>query len=529
MAKPHNLEDTMRVHDVAIWNWLGNLHVDYNSIDHGVVKNDVPIIRVFAAPMREFATVVETLIKTGWITGADPATQAANAGDFAILPLPVLTVRRGEPEIDSELSAPAKLLTTKAYDPKTGQYVPHPWPGFYRTSYTVTLWSLKRYSDSFMREWVMSQFGANRGASYKEYMLPVEHVAPWGVMPQALRFDGSSDLSDLEGESQRYLRVEFTFSLRTLFMRNVQPYPDGQGTPVNRIGIIAGVPDSTEGDTTSGTMQTEEFGQVAIQSANLFRIPVADYLIPEAWPVTGTATVTRGRVTPGGHFLQPNGDSLYFEVAGSLDSAPIVTRQTAADTQGNSIVSISFQYLSNGPVMLEMHQEDPVTGIVSMAYELMLPPQAQWTKIHVFALAGKNIFSWNVTGIGTNPRYGITVAGVDVRHISTLTQRSPDQILTTADETQYLWYNLPPGAALVEALLLSNSGVTDTLSVDNDAMSPTYTNTQPVSSSVNVGLVALIQPLQNTIRVRVPLTVSLASIGLQVYAGAYNGHDLSLT
>jgi hypothetical protein len=353
-------------------------------------------------------------------------------------------------------------------------------------------------------------------------------------MVQSFKFTGSSDLSELEGESQRYIRVEFSFSLRTLLMRQPPTAPDqnGNGGPVQQVQAIevtGAIPDSTYGDLDLNDQVSETFGQAAIQSLNLFNIPVADYLIPSSWPVTGPATVSRGRRSPGGYFLKPPGNSLYFEVTGSAASAPIVSRQLAPVTGANSIVSISFQYLSNGPVMLECTQEDPATGIITMAFELELPAQTTWTRVHVFALVSKSIFSWNITGIGTNPKTGITVANIDARHIAGQTLTAPSAVITTLTETQYVWYNVPPGSALVVALLLSDTGVGDTLSVDNDVMAPTYTNQQPVSASVNVGLVALIQPLSNSIRARVPLTVTLASVGLQGYAGGYNGHDLSQT
>lgn len=516
MSTPYSLENTLRAHDVAIYDWLGGLHVDYNDSEKGIAnKNDIPILRVFASPQRAFATVQDMLIKDGWISGLTPAAQQANAGDFDTLPLPVLTLQRGEPQIDAELSAPAKVFRHKVFDPLTGQFINHQWPGHYKTDYTITLWGLKRYTDNFMREWIMSHFGAAQGVAFSEYMLLVKHADPWGDMRQALRYIGSSDLSDLEGETTRYIRVEFTFSLRTWLFRT----PVAGETQANHIGEIIALTKDEYGVTHTETDEYDANPNVDIISGNLFNYPVFGPTITTTWPRTGDARVAPGEIRPGPV------NSLYMEIDSPDDSVQLIERILVPDTNGNSVVSIALQYVATEDVDLEVSKRDNL-GAVFLAFEKKLPKTAKWTKVHVFAIADGADVLVSIVGRTGASLAKVTIANVDIRHVSTLTPISPVSSAPVGSEIHYTFSPLPGIPYLAVGLLLSTSSPSDTFAVDDDAITPAFTNLQSIDSQVNVGAVALIQPRQSSIVVRVPNTVALASVMLQRYAGAYYGNEI---
>lgn len=528
MALPFSWEDTLRAHDLAVSKWLGGLHVDYKFTHKGVVvinRPNCPILRFFATPQRAFSEIIFQLQKQGFVDGATAQAMASNAGQFDVLPLPICTISRGEPTLDPELSAPAKVFETKVFDPSTGQFIQHPWGGHYRTEYTVTLWSVKNYSDVFMREWVMAEFGAGRGTSYVEKLLPVQHKDPWGLMKQSFKMTGSVDLSDLEGEAQRYRRVEFTFSLRTWFFR----LPSDEQPQVNRIGFTSLFPPQDyEMLTADPGSESEEFGRVDVQSANLWSLPLYDDLIPTLWPKTGDATVQRANISPRGGFGKGPYNGLTMTVKTSDDSVTVCQRLIAPDDGPYSLVSVSFQYLSDADTVLEIAQQDPSTDplTTTSAFVLTLPSTGGvWKRVHVFTVIAKPIFQVSIVGAGTTDAADITVVDPEIRQIMHSAASAPTRI-DAGTEWHYVWTGLAPAPSLVIALLGTTTGSGNTFSVDNAATMPTYTNQQSIDQADNVGVVALTQPLSSAVVARIPKTVTLASISLQQYAGAYNGHQI---
>jgi hypothetical protein len=213
---------------MAVMDWLAGLHVDYGLAGDGedtanqlftVPKSNVSIVRVFASPDRAFAATLDTLRRNSWISASDASALAAR-NDMSVLPLPVATVSRGDPLPDAEHRGVPKFVKGAASDPRTGvPYVyQHPTP--YRTDYTVNFWCRKRYTEAHIREWVYSQFGT-LGCADNERMLDVQHINDLGGRwKQAFRLENSSDMSDLEGATPRYIRFDYTFSLRTWMVRS---------------------------------------------------------------------------------------------------------------------------------------------------------------------------------------------------------------------------------------------------------------------------------------------------------------------
>jgi hypothetical protein len=211
----YTLGDAMRIHDLAIWNWLAGLHVDYGTAGGLFTseKNDVSIIGTFASPDRAFAAVVNTLVKNGWISEAD-ANSKLRGDDIATLPLPVVTIMPGDPALDPELRhVPIPLLSpTNMLDANNRQYI-FPHPAHYRRDYTITFWSHRQYTATHIFGWIANQFGAF-GCADNERLISVVHPEPFGTVSQSLRQVSFSDRSDLEGEAPRYIRRDLMVNLR---------------------------------------------------------------------------------------------------------------------------------------------------------------------------------------------------------------------------------------------------------------------------------------------------------------------------
>lgn len=241
MAAPYSYENTIRTHDEAIRTWLQKFRVDYGEIN-GQNRDNSPVITVFAAPHRAFAATVDQLVAQGWVTEADPAISRARATyEWPVLPLPIITIDRDDPIISNELACVPGEFSFGAFDEATGIWTPYPFPLHYLTQYRITVWSEKRYTHAHFMEWLLGELG-HRGCWQRECLIPVVHAEPWGTMLQALRYQGSADLSDLEGFDARHIRSQVSFTLRTWFFKTVNPNPD-VGPAVHVIGFdVAVVP-----------------------------------------------------------------------------------------------------------------------------------------------------------------------------------------------------------------------------------------------------------------------------------------------
>ena len=380
----------MRVHDVAFYQWLAGLQVDYSDLG-GSAKPSFPILRVYASPMRAYASIVDLLVEQGFVEGANAEEMRKNAEqDFAVLPLPVATIERDEPTNDPELpGGPTKELRRMEWDGIESRFIKHPFPAHYRTDYRVTLWCIKRYTDAFMREWLYSQLG-QRGWAENELYIVVDHKEPWGQMWHALRFTGSTDLSDLEGEGARYIRKEYAFSLRTWLMK---PVRDGD-YPVEISGrdFVAEAEGGVALDSTD----------MSVQSSNLFRVPVSIPRLQELWPLDGDATIETSEEFPNnlGSYIPI---TLKIGVADQDDRAHIIETPSDLDVGGLDLFSVAFQYKAEGRVELEIMQRDLASDTVSSADSLILPAASRWTRVHFFSLVSKGSYLARIAGIPNQP------------------------------------------------------------------------------------------------------------------------------
>lgn len=218
MAAPYTLNDSFRVHDTAVVTWLSGLHVDYGMVGN-TVRNNVPILTVFATPDRAFASVKKLLVVNGWINGASVSEQEANAAKMEVLPLPLASVTPSDPQPDPEMANVPGRLRQRVHT--GGPRKSMAFPGHYSREYTINFWSKERSTDNFIREWVMSRFGL-RGSAYNECMLMVDQGPEVGMCMQRFKMLNVSDQSNLEGPDQTFKRVEFTFSLRFWLMRALE-------------------------------------------------------------------------------------------------------------------------------------------------------------------------------------------------------------------------------------------------------------------------------------------------------------------
>lgn len=514
MSRPYTYEDTMRVHDVGFYTWLGTLKVDYGDLG-GSAKPQFPILRVYASPQRAYATVVDLLVEQGFVEGTNAAEMRQNAkADFAVLPLPLATIERDEPVSDPELpGTPVKEIRTLFWNESTKQFERHPFPAHYKTEYRVTFWFLKKYTDAFIREWIYGQLG-NRGAAENEMFIPVQHAGPWGEVLHAMKMTGSSDLSDLEGEGARYFRKEFTFSLRTWVMK---PETEG-GYPVEIAGNDAY---HLEGD--EGALL--EAVNLSVQSFNLFRIRVPMNRLQELWPLEGDATIESSEEFPddaiGGIPV-----TLKSNVAEQTDKVHILETPSDLDVGGLDLFSLACQYKATGRVELEFMQRDLGTEDPTSADSLILPATSQWANVHFFTLVSKAMYIARLAGIGNQDPQEVLLSQLDVRRIYSQTKVTEDDQIDLGMETKYRWFSLAREPYLCIIAVTTTTGGLNIVTVEDDVGSPAYTAQRVIDSSVQVGVVFLVQPKVDSLALRVPKTTASSAVYIQRFDGPYRGHSI---
>ena len=217
MSQPSlNGEQMFRAHDLAIMNWIAGLDVDYGTVG-GTARTATPILAVFSTPDRAFAQVADLLVARGWINGSTDAERRANAAEYEVLPTPFVSVWRADPVPDSMMAGVQRSVSYR--DPSTGQTALHGYPRFYWCDYTLSFFAQKTYTDNYLREWFMGQFGVP-GCAYNERVIPVVRTDPWSTQNQALRFQSFADASNLEGIDPRYRRFDGVVSLRMVLIPN---------------------------------------------------------------------------------------------------------------------------------------------------------------------------------------------------------------------------------------------------------------------------------------------------------------------
>lgn len=503
MSVPHSYESSIRVHRAAFYNWLGGLRVDYPADPSALwtQRANWPILRVFASPDRIFAAVSDLLVSDGWFkdqSSRDAMLRAAK--DVSILPLPLATIVMGDPVVDTELASAVKR-PIRTYNTDTNQWERHPWPGHYRTQFTVSFWCRKAYTDDYIREWLYPQFG-NIGAGNSETYIPVKHAEPWGTMIQALRFDGSDDQSVLEGQDPRYKRFNFIFTLRTWIMKLTVAEASRAETVV--MGSAGYVVVPTDAD----PIPVDAPGVTPYETGNLFTIPMPLYKVDTLWPKTGDATV-RPAIDPR--------SQLSIVVTESDDTVDLGEWLTEPDIT-QSIFSVWFDYASTGPVSLIAGSRQPVDDVRVETTLLTLPKKLKMGAVHRFALFDKRLASLSFAGTGFAA--SITVRNVHVSRVTLASPISP----TTTTSTQATWDGLVYAPYLL-CVKITSAGSGDLITVHDDAVSSGYTESRRADYYIGSGIVFLIQPSGVSLRISWPMTTTVAIVWVQRYYSTYHGND----
>jgi len=236
MAVPHTFEDFIRVHDRAIYDWLGGLLVDYSyqlPNQPTVVRKQQSIIRAFSSPQRAVAEVADLLIRqqSDLLEGVTDIDKYASGNNFPVQLLPAVTIDR--PSRFTRDVSHTTVANSQRFciDPVTGAYIIVREPIAYNVEYEVNFWMHKRYTEAYITEWIESQFG-RIGLDNDERYINVTHRDPIGTTRQSLKLMSSADLSNLEGDTQRFIRFQYIFQLRAWLYQSTttgseEEYEDG--------------------------------------------------------------------------------------------------------------------------------------------------------------------------------------------------------------------------------------------------------------------------------------------------------------
>ena len=527
MASPASFENTVRLHDSAFYEWLGNLRVDYGAssdlhpdmpqADVYPTRDNFPILRVFASPQRAFATVVDRLVHQGWVTTDTAEAMRTSADRFAVLPLPVATIERGDPVPDTITASVPKRFARAWFNPTTGNWEGHPWPAVYLTPYTVTFWSEKRYTEAFLREWILSQLGL-LGAGDRELFLPITHADPWGVKLQSLTLDSFSDQSDLEGDNPRYIRFEASFQLRTLHMRPLQDadiHP-----PINLACVPVRMLLDTDGVTTDPFDRDPDLPAISVQSDNLFtRYYTRKEDVASKWPKSGDATVAWSPLVPDGRVL---GDPLRAVVRSVTDRVGIVERTVNLDG-GFGIVSVALRYRATQEVSLAIHQRpggDP--PVWTRARTVRLPATSGWTSVQVFAVVDAAFLSVVLEGRAITSV--VDFLDVDVRNVLGGTAIDPTGSSTGfGGGTKFTWSGLTQGRSYLVMVLPSSASGSWSIRTQDDDTSPDFILSRTFSAADETGYVEILSPKSASIAVTLPVGFAASDVVLVPYGAGFRG------
>jgi hypothetical protein len=523
MAAPFGLESTIRVHDEAFYTWLGTLKVDYG--DAGglltTAQNNFPILRTFAGPQRAYASVTDLLVRQGFVSGDTAQKMRDEADNFAVLPLPIATIERGQPAIDTERATPPKSISTAYFNTTTATWESHENPTVYTLPYTVTFWCIKQYTMNYILEFLYSQFG-NLGSASTERFLTVSHAEPWQAYPQALKFEGTSDMTEVEGENPAYRRFEATFNLRMLHFRPKEDSSYGDQTLYPSQDFFSG--DTSDGvDTTIPTdAALAEVSTSSDLSGNLFTFYVRRM---SDWAVGGNAKVARG--TMGQRNSHGELESLQIKVTESTDVADIATRVIGLDADGKGLLSISFRYQATEAVKLDVSEKTAITDTFSKAYTLDLPKAEAWTQVHFYTYLTEKMFSLTVEGAGNAST--VTLDNVNIKHVRSKTKTTASGT-DAGGYTTYTWSGLDDSQAYLVVLPITRnaaSAVTGVLAIQDDSSTPPNTRNIPIAQAFS-GAAGIIQPRAggSTVLAFHADTITAGTPYLQPYNGFFDGHEI---
>lgn len=503
MSAPYTQDDTLRVHDLAFANFFASCLVDYGEIS-GIERKQFPILRVFASPDRMVAAVMDEVIDQGWIAGTDAEEMRRRAeDDWAIVPLPVLTLERDMPLFDPTLANVPGRLPLVEYNAEGQTWRVHRWPSQYRLQYRCTLWCTKRYTQAFFVEWLISKFGP-LGAANRETFIDVAHRPPWAVMQQSLTLDSSVDLSDLEGAGQRYIRNQHQFSLRMWFMHAADP--EQEAPPIIKVKTELEVP-------SQGVVEVVDGNDY--QTANLFLIPFVDDEIPSRWPTAGNAAVISGSRLAG---------TLQFSVKDPGDLVTLSTHPvSAASADELTVLTISFVYTSTARCALILVGTESSTEGTTSAQRILLP--AEQAQVNLALPHRLRNAQWLIEGVGEECQ--IDLSEVDIRQVLIPTS---ERISTTVrygkpHRIVYEWDGLLPYRAylLVGRFPVSTDQIVDEVIVDNGPVDANQSTTLPVNTEYDIGVAGMVDPWRSSAQMNVPDSLPLAEVFAWPYACPYGG------
>lgn len=533
MADPHSFENTLRIHDKAFYDWLGGLRVDYGdpatlptgspNASSYPTRNNFPILRTMATRQRAFATIVDLLVYHGWIDTGTATEIRQQADDFAVLPLPVATIERGDPVPDPIASSVPKRFARSRLNEETGKWEGHPWPATYFLPYTVTFWTIKRYSEAFLREWIHSKFGT-LGAAESETYLQVGHDAPWGVQLQSLRIEATADQSDLEGDNPRYIRYEAIFQLRMLHMRPLAA--EDIHDPISAVDTPITFLQPGDGDTEDPLTRTADIACAPPISGNLFtRYYTMARDIAAKWPKSGAATVTRSPIAPPGgsidHTLQTTVRAVADRVG--LAEKPVLI----PDAPNNrALLSFSMRYRATEEATLLLSQKDGTTPPAwSDLRRIVLPATTTWTDFQVFTLADEHIVSAVLEGRAISSTLQVT--NIDMRHAFNGVALLPHGSSPGVGGTQWTWAGLPQHQSYLLVVVPDTYSGSWLMRVQDDANSPNDVLERMIDLTAERGFVEIVTPKSSSVSITVPTGFPSATFYLQPYTGGFLGRLLA--
>lgn len=526
MAAPASLEDTIYRHLAAFYAWLGGLRVDYGApsdfpagfpfVQSYPTRQNHPILRTLATRQRAFASVVDLLVSTGWINDGTAAQIREKAGDFAVLPLPIVTYERGDLEVDTTAASVPKRFARSHFNQATLKWESHPWPATYWLPIRATFWCSKRYTEFFVQEWLLSQFG-KLGVADREVLLPVQHVVPWGTQWQAMQLEGFADQSDLEGDPlARQIRFEVSFRLRLLHFRaNVTSHD-----PVNVTELSARVigPDHpVEVDVLEVPADAWKLAQV---SDNLYtRYYVGDD-IESKWPRAGAATVTAVTAAPAD--LDPatvvSGTVRTVQDRVGIANKPV---HIAAVPHDLALLSVALRYTATAEVTLKLAQRagDEVPTVWRTVREVVLPA-SPWRDVQFFTVMDEPIFTLLLEGRAITST--VQFADVDVRHVFSLTRLVPSSVSPGVfGTTKHSWVGLDRNLSYVVVCVPSSPTGTHTVRVEDDDVDPRNTLSRVFDATREVAFMEVVQPRSASVSISLPSSLTPSTLYLHPYAGTH--------
>lgn len=492
MAEPFTAENTIRLLDEAVRDWLRSCLFDYGTIS-GVSRKASPLITVAASPHRAFAATADLLVKEGWISGDTPAMQRLNASqEWPVLPLPVVTFERDDPIISNELANPAARFERRYFDPFIGEWISYPYPLHYLTQYRITFWCEKKFTQAMFMEWVMSQLG-RRGAAQSEMFLEIDHGIPFGRQIHQWKYLGSSNLSDLEGPEARHIRHQLSFIMRSWCFRPA----DDSSPPIYAIQREAHTP----GNETTPDATGDQWG-----TANLF----TTWKSYQSWPVHGSASVVVDEQAVHAKLHLP-GDEVFLANA-----------HTTPDQFGRSLWMLAGTFTSPKPFKLQFSQFD-ADNAEGLAGEVAVPA-GDAVPIHRFFVSNQLLVAIGIAIDGSDTT--VDAADLDFRQVWPRTRLAFNDMGTAGGgDVTYIWRGLEARPYLI-VCLVSPGSAAGSVTADDDETAPVDSKTESIDPASQPGFAILVMPRAGTLRLRASPALAPSALYAQGFDGPYHGSRL---